>query len=383
MTTEILIGKIKKTFEENGISENEYMKRYEHEKGLNNKIDIDLEQKEKRAWVAVLNYFRRYIERSANKVKFLCLGVTRPTTYSLSGIVRNRKQKFKRARFEEDHTTMESMISKGEVDIDGNVLFTAEDTFKEEQIGKKINLEDALSQMLIGVVEDENGKRLPAMVRVYGGKACGEKKYMYKWTKLFGRQGTSKKYPTYYILDTNEVNMKVIDDKRISYNDYKTTLREYFMDKVINMNNLKEGDFKRHEGKHVFLVNSCISDMNFDNNRISFYVSSMDKKYEMDNILATSTVGTQIDIDVDPLDDHDLILNAIVMPKKEQDDRYRVETIGIFSENTIEPTNNIAFHSNSSNPFEEKKQDNPIDKFLKGETTEDKKDETGKGFSAL
>ena len=250
MNSEELIIKIKKTFEENGINEKEYTKRYEYEKKLNDKIDIDVDSKERRAWVAVLNYFRRYIERSANKVKFLCLGVTRPTTYSLGSIVKRRRQMFNKAKFEDDMSTIDSMIEKGEVDIDGNVLFTPDITFKEEQIGKKINLDDAQSQMLIGVVEDEAGKRMPGMVRVYGAKGCNEKKYMYKWSKLFGRRGQSKKYPTYYILDTNEVNMKAVDDSRISYDTYKDILRDHFMDKVVNMNSFDEESMKKYENKH-------------------------------------------------------------------------------------------------------------------------------------
>ena len=363
MNTE-LISKIKKTFEENGIDEKEYLKRLDYEYNLTSKLNLSDERKEKRAWVAVLNYFRRYLERSANKVKFLCLGITRPTTYGIGTIYNKRKKLFKKAKFEDNVKLMDSMIEKGEVDQYGNPLYTEEISYKSEQIGKKINIDDSLSQMLIGVIEDETGKQYPGLIRVYGATGCNEPKYLYKWTKLFGKKGRSNKYPEYYVMDTNEVNMKIVDDERITYNQYKLFLKNFFMDKVINMNNFKEEQMKEFENKHVFLVNVSISDINFDNNKINFYISSKEEKYKVDNIKMESIMGTQIPIEVDPLDDDELIISSIVMKKKPDDERYRVDTIGIYTETpSKENYNNLKFEND---PFESVK-DNPMDNFLKGE----------------
>jgi len=359
MNTE-LINKIKKTFEENGIEENEYLERLEHELGLNERLNMSPERKEKRAWVAVLNYFRRYLEKSANKVKFLCLGITRPTTYGVGTIFNRRKKMFNNYKYEDNTEAISKMIEDGEVDVNGNPLYTPDITYNSSQIGRKINLDDSLSQMLIGIIEDEEGKKHPGMIRVYGAQGCNEPKYLYKWTKLFGKKGTSKKYPDYYILDTNEVNMKVVDDQRITFSQMKNYLRLYFIDKVINMNDYDEEKMKEHENKHVFLVNPSVSDINFDNSKINFYISSQHEKYEIDNIKMEAIMGTQIPIEIDPIDDEDIIINAVVMKRKEQDERYKLDVIGIYTEN---PVDNMKFEDD---PFETEKRD-PIDSFLKGE----------------
>jgi len=361
---EELINRIIKTFEENGIKETEYMKRLHFEESINKNLTISVERKEKRSWVAVLNYFRRYLEKSSNKVKFLCLGVTRPTSYGIGGIYHKRKKLFNKAKFEDNVNLMDNMIEKGEVDINGSPLYTQDISYKQELIGKKINVDDALSQMLIGVIEDENGKKYPGLIRIYGAAGCNEQKYLFKWTKLFGKKGVSNKYPDYYVMDTNEVNMKVIDENRITFNEYKLILKEYFMDKVINMNNYNESEMEQYENKHIFLVNSSISDINFDNNKINFFVSSKNEKYEMDNIKIESIMGTQIPIEIDPLDDDDFILNAIVIKRKNKEDRYRIDTIGIYTENPVDTgVNNLVF---DSDPFETVKED-PMESFLKGE----------------
>jgi len=359
-----LIQKIKKTFEENGVNESEYLKRLKYEYSLNSRLNISEERKEKRAWVAVLNYFRRYLERSANKVKFLCLGVTRPTTYGIGNVYNKRKKLYTKAKYEDNMSMIDGMIEKGEIDQYGNPLYTTDITYKQDQIGKKINVDDSLSQMLIGVIEDENGKRYPGLVRVYGSTGCNEPKYLYKWTKLFGKKGMSNKYPTYYVMDTNEVNMKIVDDERITYMQYKSFLKDFFMDKVINMNNYDEEKMKEFENKHVFLVNVSISDINFDNNKINFYISSKDEKYVVDNIKLESIMGTQIPIEVDPVDDEELIISSVVIKKKEQEDRYRVDTIGIYTENPTEGgINDLTFEDDPFNNVKE----SPMDSFLKGE----------------
>jgi len=363
MNTE-LIDKIKKTFEENGVDEKEYMKRLDHEYELNSRLNISDDRKEKRAWVAVLNYFRRYLEKSANKVKFLCLGVTRPTTYGVGSIYNKRKKLFQKAKFEDNDSLMDALIEKGEVDTFGHPLYTSDITYSQEKIGKRISVDDSLSQMLIGVIEDETGKQYPGLVRIYGSTGCNEPKYLYKWTKLFGKKGHSTKYPTYYVMDTNEVNMKVVNDERISYGQYKLFLKDFFMDKVINMNSYNPAKMKEFENKHVFLVNASVSDINFDNNKINFFISSKEEKYEIDNIKVESIMGTQIPIEIDPLDDDELIISSIVIKKRDEEDRYRVDTVGIYTDNPIKGgVNDLVFEDN---PFDTVKE-SPMDNFLKGE----------------
>ena len=321
-----------------GIDNVEYEKYMKVEYETSKELGMEEEDAKARAITSTANHYRRYLDKLGNRAKFLCLGVSRKTDYGLSKKVGDIKREWSNSVMND--TKRNEMIEDGKVNEVGRPLHTKNTTNFVEKFGQLINIDEETSQMIVGVIENSDGKRFPAIIRANGIKACNEKKVMYTWCLISGEQGTSKRYPRHAILNSRELRMKEISGaNRITMGEYNELLDKHFKENTCDGND-KESLEKinvTENGVYLFMKNMRMMDYDFSASGARTCLTTQDSIDEFTSpILAEAMIGPHIDIDVDPKMPDSMILLIQPFIKKEIDPRARVDILGMYTEKPIE-----------------------------------------------
>ena len=321
-----------------GLDNAEYEKYMESEYRASKELGMDEEDSKARAITSTANYYRRYLDKLGNRVKFLCLGFSRKTDYGLSKKVSEIRKEWSNSMM--DDMKKQSMIDDGKISALGRPLHTKNTTNFVEKHGTEINMNEEVSQLMVGVVENSDGKTFPAIIRANGMKACNEKKVMYTWCLISGEQGSSSRYPRHAILNSRDLRMKEVNgSKRITMEEYLKILDTYFKENTCDGND-KESLEKinvTENGVYLFMKNMRMMDYDFSASGARTCLTSQASVDEFTSpIVAEAMIGPQMDINVDPKIPDPMILLVQPFIKKDVDPRTRVDILGMFTDNPIE-----------------------------------------------
>jgi len=314
----------------------------EVEKYLQNEyyVSIDLGMNEEdsrtRSLISTINYYRKYFDKIGNRVKFLCLGVSQPTDYGLSKKVKDVKKRWMDPNI--STADKEDMIHKKIVSDRGIPLHTSETTLIEDKYGKPINIDDEVSQNLVGIVEDKDGKQFPSIIKVYGKSGCESKKPMFIWGTISGDQSNSKMYPGYIVLGTREPAMTIPkNSSRISLDEYKKLVEANFKDLIIDANN--EAEFKRLESikGHVFIKNSRILDYSYTAYGTTSGMKTAKSAFDIESpTIADLKIPNHLELNVDPATTQELWVTAFPRVMKLTDKLLSLDVLGLFVQNPMD-----------------------------------------------
>lgn len=327
--------KLYEYFENAGIDVEEAERFFRKEFELSVSIGMGEHDSNVRSLIATMNYYRKYIDKLGNRVKFLCFGASQPTDFGLSRKVKETRTKFISSSTP-DYEKDEMIINKI-VDKRGVPLHTKDTTIFEEKHGYPINLDEETSQTLIGVIDDTNNNtKYPALIRIYGKEACDKPKEMFVWSWITGEQGKSDKYPGYIVINTRDPLISVQKGQtRISMEEYLKYLEEFFSDITYDVEKGLEGlDGLK---SHVFLKNGIF--LSIDKNTFGWETSLIRAKdrYEAKaELLADVRLPQHATIDFDEtLPETNMYICALPRSKK-QNGRLILEAIGVFVNNPID-----------------------------------------------
>jgi hypothetical protein len=322
-------------FQNAGIDVEEAEKFFKKEFEVSVSIGMSEHDSNVRSLISTMNYYRKYIDKLGNRVKFLCLGASQPTDFGLNKKIKEIRTKFISAStpdYEKDE-----MIENKVVDKRGVPLHTADTSIFEEKHGHPINIDEEMSQTLIGIIEDTtNNTKYPALIRIYGKEACDKHKEMFVWSWITGEQGKSDKYPGYIVINTRDPLISVQKGQtRISFEDYEKYITEFFKSITYDVENGVDNldDIKTH----VFLRNGMFLSM--DKNTFGWETSLIKRK---DRYEAKADISADVRLPQNATIDFDETLPDTVMyicalPRyKKQNGRLILEAIGVFVNNPID-----------------------------------------------
>lgn len=329
-------SKLVEYLEKVGIDASEVETYIKREIEISKGLDMTDMDSRTRALVSAVNYYRKYLDKIGNRIKFMCLGITQPTDYGLAGKVKDIKKRWNDPILSSDEK--QDMLDKKIVNERGIALHTSETTLIKDKEGTPINLDDEQQQQLIGIVCTSEGN-FPAIVKVYGKNACMEKKFQYVWCLISGEQGASKKFPTYIVVNSRELMMKPVKGSlRISMKEYKGLIETFFSNIIIDVDN--DEDVKRlaDTGSHLFLKN--VRMMNLNNPTAYGWnteISSMKSTFDVSApIVADIKIPNHLELDIDPKRLDELWLLVQPRDKKAQDNRQKLDVLGMYVESPID-----------------------------------------------
>lgn len=321
--------------------EREEVNMYAHDQLCQSReLGMSEEDAHKRTLASTTAYYRKYIDKLGNRMKFLCLGMSAPTDFGLKVKVGT----IKKAYMTGTSATKDQLIMEKKVNKYGVPLHTAETTFFEDRIGLPINLEDEMTQNLFGIIEASDGKCHPTVIRVAGKTACMEKKEMYVWSLITGEQSKNKQYPEFLCFNTREPMMKPIKDAtRIDLESYTAIVQSIFGGLIIDVGTEKD--------KIVKGTGLCVlKNVHFNKFSAGQYGTNSTIVAESDmfditiNPLADVIIPTVIPLDVDPDNSPGLWCFATIKPKKDTDRRPRLEILGMYVQNPVDVSQFTANH---------------------------------------
>ena len=328
--------------EDRGITREEVQEHLNKE--LQESKDIGMEDANgyRRALVATINHYRKYLDKLGNRVKFLCLGVSSPTDYGLSNKVRELKKRFNDPNIRS--LERDELVDSGKISMDGVPLHTKDTTFVEDKIGSPINLNEELRQTMYGLAETKDGKVYKAIVQLFGKSACDAEKINYQWALVSGEQGKSKHFPDFIVLNTRDPLMrKAKDSSVISIEKYKELIQQYFPNDIIDCS--APSPFQKLEEESIegqtfaFLLNAKL--LNYDFSQYGATTSITSAASELDvtsSIYADVNIQSHIEITVDPKLSHETILMVNSRKKRPQDLRLKLDVLGMFTEHPMDPS---------------------------------------------
>jgi hypothetical protein len=321
--------------EKSGIDREEVEKHIQKEYLTSMEIGMNEGDSRRRSIVASINYYRKYIDKLGNRAKFLCLGASQPTDFGLSKKVTELRKRLKDPNLTQ--AERDEMVFKKIITDKGIPLHTADTTSIEDKRGSPINVDDEMSQNLVGIIDD-GGKLFPAIVKVYGKKGCEENKPMYTWGSISGEQSQSPnaRYPGYIVLNTREPNMTVTKGaSRIKMDEYKKFVQDNFSNAIMDLDDTDNTLKKLEEIKsHVFIKNAKIIDYSFNTYGImSGIKAAKDELVQEAPVRAEMKVPGHLSLDVDPAGEYELWLLAVPRVKRPQDKLLQLDLLGMYVEN--------------------------------------------------
>jgi hypothetical protein len=304
-------------------------------------VSIDLGMNEEdsrtRSLISTINYYRKYFDKIGNRAKFCCLGISQPTDYGLTKKVKDVKKRW----MDPNITTAEKedMIHKKVISDRGIPLHTSETTLIEDKFGKPINPDDEMSQNVVGVIEDKDGKRFPAIIKVYGKKGCEDKKPMFTWGTISGEQSNSKMYPGYIILNTREPAMTTPKGaSRINLVEYKTLVETNFKDLIVDMDDTEAALIRLENMKgHVFLKNGRILDYSYNTYGTSSSLRTAKSAFDIEApTIADLKIPNHVELDVDPATKEEVWMMVLPRAQKVQDKLITLDVLSLFVENPMD-----------------------------------------------
>ena len=316
---------------EAGIEEKEVVEYFEKE--LKESLNFKMEEKDAmvRALVSTNNYYRKYLDKLGNRIKFCALGITMVSDYGIGFKVKEIQR-----RLNNENTTKidkEEMVRNGVIDKYYNVLYTPELTPITDKHGKVVNIDDELTQKMYGVVELEDKTVKPVVLSIFGKKACMEKKFLNQWSLV---SADVKVKENGVSLTSRELLMKPITKERISNEEYLKIVNDLFKKDIVDVEKIKTGEEVIEEQGTRFFKNGAFLNFNFFSGTTSTELIAKSDLLEFKaTIIADVKIPDVVDIDMDPKIEQEIWFLGNIR-KVSENERYKIIVYGLFTNKPID-----------------------------------------------
>lgn len=301
-------------------------------KEFSESLNFQMNEKDslKRALISTNNYYRKYLDKLGNRIKFCAIGITMVSDYGISFKVKEIQRKL-----QSELTTKfdkEEMIRKGVVDKYYNILYTKELTPITDKHGKIVNLDDELSQKLYGVVELEDKTIKPVILSVFGKKACLERKFVNQWCLV---SADVKNKENGVVLSSRELLMKPVSKEKISYEEYINIINTCFYNDVVDIEKIKTGEIEFKESGIKIFKNGAFLNFNFFSGTTSTELIAKSDIMEFKaDIIADVKIPDVVTLDIDAKIEQDLWFIGNI--RKLENERYKIIVFGIFTNKPVD-----------------------------------------------
>jgi hypothetical protein len=327
-----------------GIEDSEIQTQLDKEIEISKRMGMDDDSSSKRALVATINYYRKYLDKIGNRIHFICIGMSSPTDYGL------RKKMMQVEKLYNDMGTTqnerEKMVELGLCTVHGmplhhpKISFSLGDfpetTLFEDLYGQPIDINESISQELFGIVRSGD-KHIPAVIRINGKMACDEQKYMYRWCAISAEQKDSARYAGYAFLTTRELMMKPLKaaNDRVTYEELTALISLAYSNNILDCNDDDVSEKMMQDKPMVILKNVQMTPYTFQQMGTTTHIYPSKNMMELNGkvILADARISKEIVIDVDPNSWEEKYLCVRFRPMRPNDLRLKCDIYGMYVEN--------------------------------------------------